>query len=159
MGAVIKVWIAYDRPFWRDVGLNAFLASDTAAFSPCFDCSPPEGPGLIAGFFDASEASIWSAKSSEERRKEVLGLLTKHLGQKAAHPIDYVENDWTTESWSRGCYGAYAPPGLMSRFGNAVRAPVGPIHWAGTETATEWTGYVEGALQAGDRAALEILAD
>jgi monoamine oxidase len=158
MGAVIKIWIAYDRPFWRDHGLNAFLASDISGFSPCFDCSPPDGPGLIAGFFDASEASTWSAKSAGERRTEVLALLTRHLGPEAANPIDYVENDWTTEAWSRGCYGAYAPPGLWSRFGDAMRTPIGPIHWAGTETATRWTGYVEGALEAGARAASEILS-
>ncbi len=157
MGAVIKVWIAYDRPFWRDAGRNAFLASDASGFSPCFDCSPPDGPGLIAGFFDASEASTWSARTANDRRAEVLALLTKHLGPKAANPLDYVENDWTTEDWSRGCYGAYAPPGLMSRFGAAIRTPVGSIHWAGTETAPRWTGYVEGALEAGERAATEIL--
>ncbi len=157
MGAVIKVWIAYDRPFWRDVGLNGFLSSDVSAFSPCFDCSPPKGPGLIAGFFDASEASSWSPKTAEERRAEVLALLVKQLGPQAANPMDYVENDWTTEDWSRGCYGAYAPPGLLSRFGQEMRAPVGSIHWAGTETATRWTGYVEGALEAGERAAVEVL--
>ena len=157
MGAVIKVWIAYDRPFWRDTGLNGFLVSDTSGFSPCFDCSAPGGPGLIAGFFDASEASHWSAKTPGERRAEVLSLLAKHLGSQARTPIDYVENDWTTEGWSRGCYGAYAPPGLWSRFGAAMRCPVGPIHWAGTEAATRWTGYIEGALQSGARAASEIL--
>ena len=36
--------------------------------------------------------------------------------------------------------------------------PVGPLHWAGTETATRWAGYFEGALQSGERAAREILA-
>jgi len=38
-----------------------------------------------------------------------------------------------------------------------MREPVGPIHWAGTETATSWTGYMEGAVQAGERAAREVL--
>ncbi len=48
------------------------------------------------------------------------------------------------------------PPGVMTRFGHALREPVGRIHWAGTETATEWTGYIEGALLSGIRAAKEV---
>jgi len=39
-----------------------------------------------------------------------------------------------------------------------MRKPLGRVHWAGTETATEWSGYVEGALESGDRAAREVLA-
>ena len=159
MGSVIKAWIAYDRPFWRDDGYNGFVLSDRFGFSPCFDVTPPgDGPGLIAGFFDASEASIWSARMPEKRRKEVIGLLVSTLGANALSPIDYVENDWTTERWSRGCYAAYAPPGVWTRFGQAMREPVGRIHWAGTETATEGNGYVEGALQSGARAAGEVIA-
>jgi monoamine oxidase len=157
MGSVIKCWVAYDRPFWRDAGLNGFLSSDISGFSPAFDVSPPEGPGLIAGFFDAIEATNWSARSEAERCAEVISLLTRSLGAKAATPLAYAEQDWTMEPWSRGCYAAYAPPGIWTRFGSALRAPVGRIHWAGTETATRWTGYVEGALDAGERAAAEIL--
>jgi monoamine oxidase len=44
----------------------------------------------------------------------------------------------------------------MSRFGQALRTPCGRIHWAGTETATEWAGAIEGALRAGARAAQEV---
>jgi monoamine oxidase len=39
-----------------------------------------------------------------------------------------------------------------------ARQPIGPIHWAGTETATEWSGYMDGAVQSGERAADEVLA-
>jgi monoamine oxidase len=38
-----------------------------------------------------------------------------------------------------------------------LRDPIGRIHWAGTETATVWTGYMEGALQSGERASAEVL--
>ncbi len=157
MGTVIKAWVAYERPFWRETGLNGFVSSDQSGFSPCFDVTPPNGPGLIAGFFDASEASIWSPRGTEARRREVCDLLTRTLGAKAASPIDYAENDWTDENWSRGCYAAYAPPGVWTRFGSALRAPVGRIHWAGTETGITANGYVEGALDAGARAASEVL--
>ncbi len=157
MGSVIKCWIKYDRPFWRDQGLNGFISSDVCGFSPAFDVSPPGGPGLIAGFFDAIEATHWSARSEDARKTEVISLLSRSLGPEARDPIAYREQDWTTESWSRGCYAAYAPPGVWTRFGAALRAPVGRIHWAGTETATRWNGYVEGALEAAERVVAEIL--
>jgi monoamine oxidase len=34
---------------------------------------------------------------------------------------------------------------------------VGLLHWAGTETATQWSGYMDGAVQSGQRAAREVL--
>lgn len=159
MGSCIKVWVAYETPFWRQAGLNGSLFSDAFAFGPAFDVTPPGQPhGLIAGFFDGAHARGWSPRSAEQRRAEVLRLLVAGLGPKAATPIDYVEQDWSTERWSRGCYGAFAPPGVLSAHGAALRAPVGRVHWAGTETAEIWTGYVEGAIRAGERAAAEALA-
>ncbi|MDR3473249.1 MAG: FAD-dependent oxidoreductase, partial [Devosia sp.] len=75
-----------------------------------------------------------------------------------ASPIDYVDNDWPSEEWSRGCYVGVAGPGVISVFGEALRRPVGRIHWAGTETSAVWCGYVEGAIRAGERAATEAAA-
>ena len=48
-------------------------------------------------------------------------------------------------------------PGGWTAAGAALTRPVGPLHWASSETASEWTGYVEGALQAGERAAAEVV--
>lgn len=45
----------------------------------------------------------------------------------------------------------------MTQYGRVIRQPVGRIYFAGTETATQWSGYMEGAVEAGERAAREIL--
>nr|MCU0296326.1 FAD-dependent oxidoreductase [Candidatus Nanopelagicales bacterium] len=82
----------------------------------------------------------------------------RHLGPLAAKPIDYVDKDWTAEQWSRGCYGATMPPGVLTTVGHLMRTPHELVHWAGTETATQWSGYVEGALESGERAAREVVA-
>ena len=42
--------------------------------------------------------------------------------------------------------------------GPALRAPVGPLHWAGAETATVWNGYMDGAISSGEDAARAALA-
>jgi len=49
------------------------------------------------------------------------------------------------------------PPGAWSIFGEAVSQPINSIHFAGTETASQWAGYMEGALQSAERVAQEIL--
>jgi monoamine oxidase len=46
---------------------------------------------------------------------------------------------------------------VITEYWPALRAPVGRIHWAGTETATVWAGYMDGAVQSGKRAAQEVL--
>jgi monoamine oxidase len=158
MGAVIKCWIAYPRPFWRDRGWSGETVSDTGLFSPTFDATPAAGaPGLLVGFLDGPQATAWSGNASA-RREAVIASLVDAFGPEAATPLDYADHDWITDPWSRGGYTSVPPPGLLSELGPALTAPVGRIHWAGTETARQWTGYIEGALEAGEHAADEVLS-
>ena len=66
--------------------------------------------------------------------------------------------DWTKEQWSRGGPTAIAGPGTLTGYGPALRAPVGRIHWAGTETSDYWQGYMDGAVRSGERVAAEVAA-
>lgn len=157
MGSCIKVWIAYSTPFWRSKGLNAFVALDRHPFNPFWDASPPGASGgLLVGFFDAVHAVNWRDKSPEDRREAVLAAIVDALGPEGAAPVDYIEQDWNSEIWSQGCYGAYLAPGALAADGHALRSRFDRIVWAGTETATEWSGYIEGAIQSGERAATEV---
>jgi len=67
--------------------------------------------------------------------------------------------NWSTDPWTRGCYTGFTPPGVLLDYGAALRKPAGRIHWAGTETATIWAGYMDGAVRSGQRAAKEALAE
>ena len=95
--------------------------------------------------------------TAADRRAQVLQDLAGYFGPRALSPVDYIERDWAEEEYSRGCYGAFAAPGTLTRFGPHLRLPVGPIHWAGTETATRWAGYMDGAVESGRRVAGEIV--
>jgi monoamine oxidase len=81
----------------------------------------------------------------------------RYFGPRAAEPLEYVERDWMAEEFSRGCYGAHFTPGVWTAYGEALRAPVGPIHWAGAECATVWNGYMEGAVRSGEDAADDVI--
>ncbi|HEY7094890.1 MAG TPA: flavin monoamine oxidase family protein [Ktedonobacterales bacterium] len=159
MGTVIKIQCLYERPFWREEGLTSQVTSDTGAVRITFDNTPLDGsPGILLGFIEGEEGRRWGRRSLEERRAEVLDCLARYFGEQARVPKEYVELSWAEEEYSRGCYAGFLPPGVLTSYGEALRAPIGRLHWAGTETATEWNGYMDGALQAGERAALEVLA-
>jgi monoamine oxidase len=130
-------------------GAVAFAVDNTSADG--------EHPALLA-FSVGAAARRLGAMAPEDRRRAVLDRLVAAFGSRAAEPSAFVEKDWSADPWTRGCPTGIMPPGVMSVFGPALRAPVGPIHWAGTETATEWTGYMDGAVQSGERAAAEVLA-
>jgi monoamine oxidase len=157
MGSVIKVWVAYSTPFWRARGFSGLFSSDTAAFGPAFDVTPPGTPaGILAGFFDARNSVEWSARTGEQRRAEVLRCLTSAFGAEAATPLEYVEKNWTQERFSLGCYTGTLGPGALTQFGPTLRERVGRIFFAGTESSPIWAGYIEGALRSGARAAADV---
>ncbi len=159
MGSVIKCNVVYDRPFWRDEGLTGQAGGDGGPVSITFDNSPPAGtPGVLVAFLEGAHARHLARVAPDERRRAVLASLVDYFGPSARDTVDYVELDWSEEPWTRGCYGAHCPPGVWTQYGRALRAPIGRIHWAGTETATAWNGYMDGAAQSGDRVAAEILA-
>ncbi|HEY7932468.1 MAG TPA: FAD-dependent oxidoreductase, partial [Solirubrobacteraceae bacterium] len=93
-----------------------------------------------------------------ERRDAVIACFARFFGPRAASPTDYIEKSWAEEPFTRGCYGGYFPPGVWTTLGSGLRTPCGRIHWAGTETAEVWNGYMDGAISSGERAAKEVIA-
>ena len=159
MGSVIKCMAVYDEPFWRGDGLSGIATSLPGPVQVVFDNTPPNGaPGVLLGFLEGRDARILGPKSEAERRDAVVGTFTRLFGERAANPRGYIEKDWSAEPFSRGCYAGVPTPGTWTAYGHVLREPVGSIHWAGTETATRWMGYFDGAIQAGRRAAGEVLA-
>ncbi len=79
--------------------------------------------------------------------------------EEALHPINYKEKNWMNEQYSGGCYTSTYGPGVLTQLGKELRKPFGRLYFAGTETATHWAGYMEGAIQAGERAAREVCLD
>lgn len=158
-GAIIKCMAVYPEPFWRGQGLSGSGLADGTSVNAVFDNTPPGGsPGVLLGFLDGRAARVWGSRSLDDRRTAVVDVFTHLFGERAANPDDYIERNWAEEQWSRGCYsGAFGPSGWTD-FGPALREPVGRIHWAGTETATVWNGYIDGAITAGRRAANEAAA-
>jgi len=111
----------------------------------------------VVGYLRGRQAIELGEADLAQRRAAVLGCLRRFFGERAVTPVDYLDLDWSAEEWSRGCYGGNATPGTLTRFGPALQTPVGPLDWAGSETAHEWVGYMDGAIEAGERAAREAM--
>lgn len=119
-----------------------------------FDVSPqPGGPGILLGFADAR---TFDPLPADERRRRALAGFAALFGDAALEPLDYVDHRWGAEDFAAGGPTAAVPPGSWTRYGAWLRRPVGRIHWAGTETADEWTGFLDGAVRSGQRAAAEV---
>ncbi|MGK2880910.1 MAG: flavin monoamine oxidase family protein [Mycobacterium sp.] len=155
-GTLSKAYAAYDTPFWRAAGRSGEALSDDGPVFITFDVSPrDDGPGVLLGFVDARE---FDALGAEARRSRVLAGFATLFGEAALRPLDYVDQRWGAEPFAPGGPTAAVPPGSWTRYGAALRAPVGPIFWAGTETADVWTGFLDGAVRSGQRAAAEVSA-
>ncbi len=168
MGTTIKVECLYSRPFWRDSGLAGQATSDTGPVKITFDNTPyPDpgtpsaSPGVLMGFMEGDDGRVFGAGSRAERFAGVVDSFARYFGDEARNVLGgingYVEMLWAEEEFTGGCYGGFLPTGVWTSYGQALQAPVGLIHWAGTETATTWNGYMDGAVRSGERAAGEIL--
>jgi monoamine oxidase len=159
-GSLSKAEAVYARPFWRDAGLSGQGVADVGPANTIFDNSPPDGSvGVLFGFVGGSSHDRWVGLPAAQRRAQVLENFVAFTGDPQARtPVDYIEQDWTKERWTRGCPVAHAAPGVLTKYGPWLRRRVGRVHFAGTETSDYWLGYMDGAVRAGQRAAGEVLA-
>jgi monoamine oxidase len=154
LGTLSKAYAAYDTPFWRADGHSGEAMSDEGPVFITFDVSPSaQGPGILLGFVDARS---FDSLPSADRREQVLSGFAALFGAAALHPIDYVDQRWGAEEFAPGGPTAAVPPGAWTAYGHWLRRPVSDIHWAGTETADTWTGFLDGAVRSGQRAAAEV---
>ena len=159
MGAVTKVHAIYDAPFWRADGLNGTVVSDTGPIQIVYDNSPASGlPGVLVGFFEGNASRQAFRLSASARRAAALDCFARYFGDKAKSPAGYHEMTWAAEPFTRGAYGTYSPPGVLTALGAATDGPTGRLHFAGDGTSAEWPGYMDGAIRSGERAAKEVIA-
>ena len=159
MGAYMKVVVAYERAWWRDANLSGIAYADAGPVQMVVDASSRDaGGGLLACFITGQAVERYGRLELGARQAAVRETLSTMFGQQAGSWTAYAECDWTAEPYSRGGPVGLMGPGTLGRYGHVLRRPEGLVHWAGTDTATVWNGYMDGAIQAGERAADEVLA-
>jgi monoamine oxidase len=159
MGAVIKCFVFYREAFWKGRGQSGEVLSGRPPLSFVVDACFEAGQPALVAFLFGDEARRCSALGPERRRQLVLAELAELFADpRAGQPIDYRDHDWVAEPGTWGGYsGILGPHGAVDRM-RCLRERWGAVHFAGTESADQWPGYFEGALQSGERAAAEVLA-
>jgi monoamine oxidase len=158
-GSSLKIALVYDEPFWRADGLSGQSLALGSPLPLTLDaCAAVTPPGILNVFPAGADARALARLSPAERRRLVLDEMAARFGPRAATPRDYHEQDWAEEEWTRGCFMAHYPPGVLTQLGHLLRVPVGHLHWAGTETSPVMNGFIDGAVRSGERAAEEVLA-
>ena len=153
-GSLSKAYAAYETPFWRADGYSGEALSDEGPVFITFDVSPSDdGPGILLGFTDAR---TFDPLPPGQRRERALAGFATLFGEAALDPIDYLDHCWGAEEFAPGGPTAAVPPGSWTAYGQWLRRPVDGIYWAGTETADRWTGFLDGAIRSGRRAAEEV---
>ena len=184
----IKFHVLYRTRFWKELGYSGTITSDCSpigkqstassylandvfdntqrVFPNTKDCNEEsreaedclEIPCLV-GFIGGQQTKLsCSANHTPEDRKKLICQQLRDMFQaeEALEPVGYCETNWAEQE--EGGTLSVLPPGVLSSVGHAFRQPVGCLHWAGTESAVHYNGYVEGAIRSGQRASLEVLS-
>ena len=168
MGHILKTNAYFKTAWWRRSGLNGM--SFTVGADECddpvvvtFDDSKPDGsfPSLM-GFILSDAARRYTQMDVAERKACVLRQYARIFGSDKAlsECVGYFEKAWHEEEWSGGCYvGTVGCNVMTAPYWKALKTPEGcKVHFAGTELADAWTGYMDGAIQSGEREAHKIVA-
>lgn len=159
MGHVGKCFMIYEKPFWRKDNFSGQVVSDhNTPFQTMFDCSPSDGSaGIMMAFTIGERAKDFFKLDEASRESEMQQLLVAYFGDESKKSMQYLDFSMTDEIWSKGCYAGLMPTGAWTGFKDAYRSPLDPLFFAGTEAATRWHGYIEGAVLAGEAAADQII--
>jgi L-amino acid dehydrogenase len=159
MGSLLKVNAIYPYAFWRQSGLSGVGTGDLPVAQFTADSSPPGGsPGILTSFIAGDAAVSAGLVSSKARQEAVLRDFVDFFGDEAAAPIQFIEKNWPSNPRTGGAFTDFMAPGVWTSYGQALRAPIGRLFWAGTETAYRWSGYFDGAVRAGEDAAAAVMA-
>lgn len=163
-GSIFKCIMYYKRPFWKENGMcgSLLLVGPDKKFPITYtldDSKWPDGskPAII-GFLPSDKSRLMTQLTKNERQKIICESFAKAFNcPEALEPVHYEEHNWSAEPYVGGCYTSTLPPGFLTYYGPYLRQPIGRMFFGGTECATEWSGYINGAIQSGERSAREVL--
>jgi len=156
-GAVTKVMIQYRKRFWDDRGWNGRLTTDSPIVMTWFATSHLQSEGgIITAYTGGEPGAKLSALSDEERIRVAVAEIEKIFPGSS----DLVEHTatiaWLNEPYTRASYMALAP-GQVTAHWRTLSEPAGRLFFAGEHT-TAIQGFMEGAVESGQRAAASIIS-
>lgn len=162
-GYYTKVMLRFTYPFWVEKGCCGLVQSFKGPASVIRDTSvPADEKWILTCFLAGRPGEEWSKGTEKERTESLVkqvGELWENVKEAKESFVEALGHEWSKEEYSGwGCPCPSLGPGVLTKVGHTLREPFGNIHFAGTETADVWKGYMEGAVRSGDRAGDEVVA-
>ncbi|CAG2246253.1 MAO [Mytilus edulis] len=160
VGLLNKVIITYEKSFWREAGCSGEIVTiggpssaegcDEGPLCIVYDATSSNNNAALVAFIGGKQAVQWQLQPEADRQSAVLKSLSSFFGDSVWNYKDYREQDWGLEPYSEGSPVCCAAPGAMPYFVSGFVILL-------TESATRWCGFMNGAVQAGKRAAFEVI--
>jgi monoamine oxidase len=142
--------------FWRSADLSGSARTDraTEVWDSTFD-QVTSRRGILGASFGGGVGRAVLDMTAQDTLTFGIGLVADAFPAiRSEFEKGFVQR-WALDPWSRGAFPVFKP-GEMSTLMPAIARPENGIHFAGEHTSP-WTGWMEGALQSGERAAREVL--
>lgn len=153
-GAVTRVYLQSRRRYWEGDGLNGYATPDLPMeiWSPTF--TQPGTRGIVMSYIYEDMARKVAAMSPQARIEDLLQLTEKIFPGMRENFEGGTSYSWDQDPFQRGAYALFKKGDLL-KFEPEARRAEGRLHFAGEHTSP-WSGWMQGALYSGLRAANEV---
>ena len=152
----VDAQLRYERPFWRERLPHVVLPRRVAGCLVVEQAPGRTGEGALRVRLSGELASRCSGLAEPAQRALLLDSLCRLLGEPARTPLECLLQCWADEPFLRGAEALW-PAGGWSLLAPRQSRPLGRVHFAGADLARRWPGTLEGAVEAGEQAAEEVL--
>jgi monoamine oxidase len=155
-GSATRILLQFEKRFWRRRGRPRAFASDGAHGAVWEGNEEQRGaPGILSLLAGGGASDEIREVRSRRGMPGVIEQL-RWLGT-PSRLLRSHEIRWEDERWSRGGYACF-DPSFDPRLRDVLAQPAGRVMFAGEHTSQQWQGYMSGALESGERAAVEVAA-
>jgi monoamine oxidase len=152
----VRFLLQVKRPFWKAAGLSGSARTDRA--TETWDASSEQtasARGILAATSAGRMVGPASGTTSAASLSTGVDLVADAFPRIRSEFEKGVVYRWSAEPWTRGAFAVYRP-GQMTTLMPVLASAESGLHFAGEHTSV-WTGWMEGALESGERAAREVL--
>ncbi len=159
MGTNSKLHLQFNERRWENLDSNGSTFSDTG-YQSTWDVTRGQSgqAGILVDYTGGTIGASFGSGSVQQRAKKFLGQIEPVLPGITAEWNGTATLDfWPAYPWTKGSY-SYWQFGQYTKFAGAEGRPEGDCHFAGEHTSIDFQGYLNGAVESGERAAGEIVA-
>jgi monoamine oxidase len=163
MGTNSKLHVEFKDRFWYGAGNNGNTVADTG-YQNTWEVSRAQGgaKGLLVDYTGGNVGASFGTGTPSSRGQEFMTQLQPlfpTVPNLANHATGRATIDfWMDYPWTKGSY-SYWKVGQYTKFSGMEKERQGNCHFCGEHTSQDFQGYLNGAVETGERAAGEILGD